>query len=98
MSDEQQKDFKSVESRRNPRSDRRMTPLRRLYYFLGMPILRTFSRILTSTYRVQEVFGEEANNRVQGLLIQHQAEIGHPFGEEFREPHHGAGQHEHAQQ
>ena len=59
MSDEQQKDFKSVESRRNPRSDRRMTPLRRLYYFLGMPILRAFSRILTSSYRVQEVFGEE---------------------------------------
>lgn len=36
-----------------------MTPLRRLYFFLGMPILRAFSRILTSTYRVQEVFGEE---------------------------------------
>ena len=36
-----------------------MTPLRRLYYFLGMPVLRGITRLVTSTYRVQEIFGEE---------------------------------------
>ena len=59
MSNDHPKDFRSSESRRNPRSDRRMTALRRLYYFLGMPILRGLTRLLTSTYRVREVFGEE---------------------------------------
>jgi len=59
MSNEQPKDFRSVESRRNPRSGRRMTRLRRVYYFIGMPILRALTRLLTSTYRVQAVFGEE---------------------------------------
>ena len=59
MSNEQPKDFQSVESRRNPRSDRRMTPLRRFYYALGMPILRGLTRLVESTYRVQAVFGEE---------------------------------------
>jgi lysophospholipid acyltransferase (LPLAT)-like uncharacterized protein len=59
MSNDESKDYKSVESRRNPRSDRRMTRSRRFYYFVGMPILRAFSRILTSTYRVKAVFGEE---------------------------------------
>jgi len=59
MSNDKSKDFQSVESRRNPRSDRRMTRLRRFYYFVGMPILRALTRVMTSTYRVQAVFGEE---------------------------------------
>ncbi len=59
MSNEQPKDFQSVESRRNPRSERRMTPLRRFYYAIGMPILRAFTHVLTRTYRVRAVFGEE---------------------------------------
>ncbi len=58
MSNDEQKDFQSVESRRNPRSDRRMTPTRRLYYFLGLPILRGITRLLTMTYRVQDIVGE----------------------------------------
>ena len=36
-----------------------MTRLRRFYYFVGMPILRALTRVMTSTYRVQAVFGEE---------------------------------------
>jgi lysophospholipid acyltransferase (LPLAT)-like uncharacterized protein len=59
MSNKPAKDFQSVESRRNPRSDRRMTKLRRFYYAIGMPILRGLSRLMTSTYRVQVVFGQE---------------------------------------
>ena len=59
MSNEKSKDFQSVESRRNPRSDRRMTPARRLYYSLGMPVLRGITRLVESTYRVQDIFGEE---------------------------------------
>ena len=52
-------DYSSVESRRSSRSDRRMTPLRRLYYFLGLPVLRGIIRLLTSTYRIEAILGEE---------------------------------------
>ena len=36
-----------------------MTPARRLYYFLGLPLLRGLIKILTSTYRVEKVIGTE---------------------------------------
>lgn len=36
-----------------------MTPLRRLYYFLGTPILRGLLRLAASTYRVEAVIGAE---------------------------------------
>ena len=38
---------------------RRMTLARRLYYFLGLPLLRGLIKLLTSTYRIQRVIGEE---------------------------------------
>ncbi len=52
-------DFDSVESRRSSSSMRRMTPARRLYYFVGMPVLRFAVWLLTSTYRVTRIIGEE---------------------------------------
>ncbi len=36
-----------------------MGPLRRLYYFIGMPILRGLVRLMTMTYRIEHVIGEE---------------------------------------
>ena len=36
-----------------------MTRARRLYYFLGLPLLRSVIKILTSTYRVEKVIGAE---------------------------------------
>ncbi len=36
-----------------------MTPARRLYYFLGLPVLRGIIKLLTSTYRFETVIGEE---------------------------------------
>ena len=59
MSNKQPTDFKSIDSRRNPRSDRRMSPMRRFYYFLGMPVLRAITRLITMTYRLQVIIGEE---------------------------------------
>ena len=59
MSSNKPVDYSSVESRRSSRSDRRMTPLRRLYYFLGLPVLRGVIKLLTSTYRFEAVLGEE---------------------------------------
>ena len=59
MSSNNSIDYSSVESRRSSRSDRRMTPLRRLYYFLGLPILRGILKLLSSTYRVEAVLGAE---------------------------------------
>ena len=57
--DKKLKDFQSIESRRNPRSGRRMTPLRRTIYFLGMPVLKALLKLGTSTYRVEAVLGAE---------------------------------------
>ena len=59
MSKNKPVDFGSTDSRRNARSDRRMTPLRRLYYFLGMPILRGILKLVSATYRVEAVIGAE---------------------------------------
>ena len=59
MSSNKSIDYSSVESRRSSKSDRRMTPLRRLYYFLGLPVLRGVLKVLTSTYRIEAVLGAE---------------------------------------
>lgn len=52
-------DFRSVESRRSTASRRRLTAGRRLYYTLGLPVLRGLLRLLTATYRFRPVLGEE---------------------------------------
>ncbi len=36
-----------------------MTPLRRLYYFLGTPVLRGILKLVTATYRVEKIIGAE---------------------------------------
>ena len=59
MNDKPSKNFQSIESRRSSKSDRRLTPARRLYYFLGQPLLRGLIWLLTSTYRFKKVIGEE---------------------------------------
>ena len=59
MNDRSPDHFSSIESRRSTASQRRLTPARRLYYFLGQPILRGLIRLLTSTYRIERVIGEE---------------------------------------
>ena len=59
MNDKPSKNFQSIESRRSSKSDRRLTPARRLYYFLGQPVLRGLIWLLTSTYRFKKVIGEE---------------------------------------
>ena len=57
MSNQKTKDFDSVESRRSTSSRRKLSPARRLYYFLGLPILRAVIRLLTATYRIEKVIG-----------------------------------------
>jgi lysophospholipid acyltransferase (LPLAT)-like uncharacterized protein len=59
LNDQSSKDFYSIESRRSTSSNRRMTPARRLYYFLGLPVLRAVIKLLTSTYRIEKIIGEE---------------------------------------
>ena len=58
------KDYSTVESRRSSRSRRQMSTGRRLYYFLGMPILRVVIWVVSSTYRLQRVIGEDIADRV----------------------------------
>ena len=57
MSDQNPNHFDSVESRRSTASRRKLGPARRLYYFLGLPLLRAIIRLLTSTYRIEKVIG-----------------------------------------
>jgi len=52
---QENKDFSSIESRRSKASRRRLTPARRLYYFLGLPLVRALIRLLTATYRTTVV-------------------------------------------
>ena len=59
LSNSSQKDFASVESRRSTSSRRRMGRVRRLYYFLGLPILRGVIRLLTATYRIERIIGND---------------------------------------
>ena len=57
MDDQDPKHFDSVESRRSASSRRKLSPARRLFYFLGLPVLRAIMRLLTSTYRIEKVIG-----------------------------------------
>jgi lysophospholipid acyltransferase (LPLAT)-like uncharacterized protein len=81
LSDKQPVDFDSVESRRSSASLRRMTPARRLYYFLGLPLLRLINWALLKSYRYQPVIGEEnvaallAGNKVSAPSYWHQHHV-----------------------
>jgi lysophospholipid acyltransferase (LPLAT)-like uncharacterized protein len=52
-------DFSTVESRRSTASRRRLGPARRVYYLLGLPVLRALIRLLNATYRYRPLIGEE---------------------------------------
>jgi len=65
MTEEKAKiDYDDVESRRGFVGRRRMSTGRRIYYFLGLPILRFIVWLILSTYRVEKVIGEEVAERV----------------------------------
>jgi hypothetical protein len=50
-------DYQDIDSRRSRSSMRRLSTLRRLYYFFGLPLLRGALRVLWWTYRVEKVSG-----------------------------------------
>lgn len=52
-------DFSDIEARRSPSSKRRRTPLRRLYFATGMPLLQGLINLLFRSYRIQAVIGLE---------------------------------------
>lgn len=58
------RDFSDVETRRSTRSRRKMSFARRLYYLLGLPLLKAVFALLTSTYRVQKVIGSEIAEKI----------------------------------
>lgn len=58
-SDKPKVDYSSAESRRSSFSQRRMSRGRRLYYTLGLPLLRFITWLLTCTYRRVPVRGAE---------------------------------------
>ena len=65
MSDKTSNDYyQSIESRRSAASLRRMTIGRRLYYFLGTPLLRFLLWLLNSSYRFQPMIGGNVMERI----------------------------------
>jgi hypothetical protein len=56
--------LQNIESRRSSSSMRRMSSMRRLYYFLGLPVLRGALRLLWWTYRVEKVIGKDIAERI----------------------------------
>ncbi|HZD54356.1 MAG TPA: lysophospholipid acyltransferase family protein [Woeseiaceae bacterium] len=56
--------FDDVESRRSTASRRRMSLGRRLYYCLGLPLMRGLMRLLWWSYRVEAVIGAELADRM----------------------------------
>lgn len=61
---ESRPDLSDVESRRSARSRRKMTIGRRIYYALGMPVLRFVFWLVSSTYRVEKVIGADIAERI----------------------------------
>ena len=61
---ESRSDFSDVEARRSTRSRRKMSAGRRLYYALGMPVLRLIFWSVSRTYRIQKVIGQEVADRI----------------------------------
>jgi len=59
VTDKRQADFASVESRRSRASLRRMSAARRLYYSLGLPVLRGLFRLLNLSYRYEPMIGKQ---------------------------------------
>ena len=59
LSENHPADFDSIESRRSEASLRRMSPARRIYYFIGLPVLRGLIRLLTASYRYEAIVGAE---------------------------------------
>ncbi len=57
-------DYSDVESRRSAASRRSLTVWRRLYYFLGMPLLRGVFFLINSTYRVEKVIGRDVAEQI----------------------------------
>lgn len=53
-----------IEARRSAASRRRMTPLRRLYYRAGLPVLKGLFRLLWWSYRKQYVIGDDVRARL----------------------------------
>ena len=65
MPDQQDRpDFSDVEARRSTRSRRGMSVARRIYYVLGLPLLRGIFNLLSATYRVRRVIGSEIADRI----------------------------------
>lgn len=62
--DQDRPDYSAVDARRSNASRRRMTVWRRLYYFVGMPLLRFVFFLVNATYRIETVIGSEVVERI----------------------------------
>ena len=58
------KDFSDVESRRSAASKRSMSLGRRLYYFVGMYLVRLLFYLLNTSYRVEKTIGNDIAEKI----------------------------------
>jgi lysophospholipid acyltransferase (LPLAT)-like uncharacterized protein len=58
-------DKAELDSRASATSGRRRTPLRRLYYALGLMLLRTVVRLIWASYRIEKIIGEDISEKVR---------------------------------
>jgi lysophospholipid acyltransferase (LPLAT)-like uncharacterized protein len=56
--------YGDVEARRSTSSMRRMSVPRRVYYFLGLPVLRAVIRLFWWSYRIERVIGADVAARI----------------------------------
>jgi len=57
-------DFSDLQSRRSASSNRRLSAGRRLYYFVGLPLLFGAIKLLWWSYRIEKVIGEDIADRL----------------------------------
>jgi hypothetical protein len=64
IDDKTSNDYSHVDARLSPKSRRRRSLVRRLYFAIGMPILQLLLTLLFRSYRIQRIIGEDEFSKV----------------------------------
>lgn len=62
--DKTKTDYSHIDARLSPSSKRRRSPIRRLYFAVGMPLLQLLIKLLFRSYRIQRIIGEHAAEQI----------------------------------
>jgi lysophospholipid acyltransferase (LPLAT)-like uncharacterized protein len=62
--DQDTTDYSRIDARLSPSSKRRRSPLRRMYFAVGMPILQLVLNLLFRSYRIQPIIGAHTADKI----------------------------------